>query len=417
MTRESGSEQTQRTVAELLAQYGASGGDAAPRRRRRRAEDVSDTAPQQIIERVLSDSGPIARVTDDPVDEVEPPQAPPPPPVPPSVAASAAARTTYTPPVRPAATGQGAHEAPLGRAVPPVDAAEETALVPPITDDYAPPEPLSRPNIPKPPPGQLPPEQPVRPGAARPPLPVASLPVAPQPIAPPPIAPQLPREPVTEQIPRIADKLPPSRSADATQVTAAVPLLPPAPATMPDPLPGQTAENWFGHDPAFASQEQTQTHPAPYVDDEDGDPLDGRGALDREVAERRPAERRPAGRGSADLDDYADEDYVDDEGPAGLDDVDEVVEDEEQSPAKEWAVMAGQLAVGVVGGAGLWLGFNFLWRTLAPAALVVALAVTVGLVMLVRKIRKADDLQTTVLAVLVGLIVTVSPAAMLLVKS
>ena len=51
------------------------------------------------------------------------------------------------------------------------------------------------------------------------------------------------------------------------------------------------------------------------------------------------------------------------------------------------------------------------------AALVVALAVTVGLVLLVRKIRRADDLQTTVLAVLVGLIVTVSPAAMLLVKS
>jgi len=47
----------------------------------------------------------------------------------------------------------------------------------------------------------------------------------------------------------------------------------------------------------------------------------------------------------------------------------------------------------------------------------VALAVTVGLVLLVRKIRRADDLQTTVLAVLVGLIVTVSPAAMLLVKN
>jgi hypothetical protein len=407
MTRESGSEQTQRTVAELLAQYGASGGDAAPRRRRRRAEDVSDTAPQQIIERVLSDSGPIPRVVDDPLDEVEPPQAPPPPPPPPSAASSAAARTTYTPPVRPPSTGRGGHEAPPGRQAPPVDAAEETALVPPITDDYVPPEPLSRPNIPVPPPSQLPPEPPIRPGAARPPLPVA-----PQPIAPPPA-----REPVTEQIPRIADKLPPSRSADATQVTAAVPLLPPAPPKMPDPLPGQTAEHWFGHDPAFAPQEQTQAHPAPYVDDEDADPLDDRDPLDRGVVERRPPERRPAERGRGDLDDYADEDYVDDEGPAGLDDADEVTEDEEQSPAKEWAVMAGQLAVGVIGGAGLWLGFNFLWRTLAPAALVVALAVTVGLVMLVRKIRKADDLQTTVLAVLVGLIVTVSPAAMLLVKS
>jgi hypothetical protein len=79
--------------------------------------------------------------------------------------------------------------------------------------------------------------------------------------------------------------------------------------------------------------------------------------------------------------------------------------------------MIGQLAVGVLGGAALWLGFNFLWRAIPAAALVLALGVTVGLVLLVRKIRKADDLQTTLLAVLVGLIVTVSPAAMLLVKS
>src|SRR3954452_237958 len=57
MSRESESEQTQRTVAELLAQYGASAGDAPPRRRRRRAEDPTDTAPQAIIERINSDSG------------------------------------------------------------------------------------------------------------------------------------------------------------------------------------------------------------------------------------------------------------------------------------------------------------------------------------------------------------------------
>jgi hypothetical protein len=42
--------------------------------------------------------------------------------------------------------------------------------------------------------------------------------------------------------------------------------------------------------------------------------------------------------------------------------------------------------------------------------------VVVGLVWIVRKIRRAEDLQTTVLAVLVGLVVTVSPAALLLVS-
>jgi hypothetical protein len=48
-------------------------------------------------------------------------------------------------------------------------------------------------------------------------------------------------------------------------------------------------------------------------------------------------------------------------------------------------------------------------------ALVVALVVITGLVWVVRRVRRAEDLQTTVIAVLVGLFVTVSPAALLLV--
>jgi hypothetical protein len=76
--------------------------------------------------------------------------------------------------------------------------------------------------------------------------------------------------------------------------------------------------------------------------------------------------------------------------------------------------MAGQVAISVIGGAAVWLGFNWLWGKLPQAALVAALAVIVGLVWIVRKIRRADDLQTTGLAVLVGLFVTVSPAALLL---
>lgn len=86
----------------------------------------------------------------------------------------------------------------------------------------------------------------------------------------------------------------------------------------------------------------------------------------------------------------------------------------ETSPAKQWLSMAVQLALGVVGGAAVWLGFNWLWGQIPAAALVVALAVIIGLVWIVRKIRRADDIQTMVLAVLVGLVVTVSPAALLL---
>ncbi|HJQ45427.1 MAG TPA: hypothetical protein VJ870_03740, partial [Amycolatopsis sp.] len=86
----------------------------------------------------------------------------------------------------------------------------------------------------------------------------------------------------------------------------------------------------------------------------------------------------------------------------------------EASPAKQWLSMAGQLAAGVVGGAVVWLGFNWLWGQIPAVGLVAALLVIVGLVWIVRKIRRADDLQTMVLAVLVGLVVTVSPAALLL---
>jgi hypothetical protein len=377
MNRESGSEQTQRTVAELLAQYGGSSGDSAPRRRRRRAEeDHSDTAPQKIIDRVLSDSGRLMRIRDESGVEPEAPPRAAPPPVaprvkparpqrPPAAAPSRyavdedeAERTAYQPPIRPEPR----------RPVPPaVDPAEETRQVPPIIDDF-PPEP-SRSNLPKP--------APSRSTVVRPtPHPVVG-PAAPNPLPPGPLIKPKPPKPVTEVLPRINDK----RTSEATQLHEPVALPGDHPAT-----PGeQTGENWFGQDGDYPEQERTQAHPGPYVDDDE--------------------------------DDYVD-DYDVDEEPAGLADGDDVEleDDESRSPAKEWLVMIGQLAAGVLGGAGLWLAFNFLWRSVPAAALVVALAVTVGLVLLVRKIRRADDLQTTVLAVLVGLIVTVSPAAMLLVK-
>jgi hypothetical protein len=118
-----------------------------------------------------------------------------------------------------------------------------------------------------------------------------------------------------------------------------------------------------------------------------------------------------------DLDDY--ESDLDDYERDLDDDLDDNLEDEREeqgSPAKQWLLLAGQLALGIVGGAAVWLGFNWLWVTLPAAALVVALLVVVALVWIVRKIRRAEDLQTTVLAVLVGLVVTVSPAALLLVS-
>jgi hypothetical protein len=263
-----------------------------------------------------------------------------------------------------------------------VDPAEETRVVPPIVDDY--PE-QSRPNAPKP---HVKPSN-MRPGPPAPPAPPMGKP----PMVKPPMVKPPGREPVTEVMPRITDKLTPNVPLESLP-TESVLIVPPAPPRLPAPLPDQTPEDWFGDDdePEEAEeQESTQFHP--YVDlDEEDDASDN--------YQRRDFQRRE----------------FDDE-PAGLAEVEDDDEPAERSAGKEWLVMIGQLAVGVLGGAALWLGFSFLWRTAAPAALVVALGVTVGLVMMVRKIRRADDLQTTVLAVLVGLIVTVSPAAMLLVKS
>jgi hypothetical protein len=93
----------------------------------------------------------------------------------------------------------------------------------------------------------------------------------------------------------------------------------------------------------------------------------------------------------------------------------EIQEPESGSPLWEWAVMVGQVGIGVLGGAALWLICEWLWQRIPVVALVVALAVITGLVWVVRRVRCAEDLQTTVIAVLVGLFVTVSPAALLLV--
>ncbi|MEV6240183.1 hypothetical protein [Lentzea sp. NPDC051838] len=447
MSRESGSDQTQRTVAELLAQYGGSS-ESAPRRRRRRAADDEDdvqqpeTAPQTIIERVLSDSGRLMAIRDD-----DQPQAgrraapePPAPPVakPPAGPPPAAERTAYQPkpPVAPPAGPPQVRRPGPPATPPPPAAAEQTRQVPQVRDqpsrsdlprpEAARPEAPSRKDMPRPEApsrADLPrpdansrtdiqrPDVSSRLDAGAPPAPSRTNIARPKPVPPsvqmptPAVKPGMPpREAMTEQLPRIPAKAPVDKIAALE--TESVLIVPPAPPKMPEPLPGNQPDAWFSDeemaaqtDLAMPPMESTAAHPGPYVDDDS-----------QEYAAYRAE------------DDYlADEDEDEDEGPAGLDDADEATEEPEEqperSPGKEWLIMIGQLAVGVLGGAALWLAFNFLWRSAPAAALVVALAVTVGLVLLVRKIRRADDLQTTVLAVLVGLIVTVSPAAMLLVKS
>ena len=85
-----------------------------------------------------------------------------------------------------------------------------------------------------------------------------------------------------------------------------------------------------------------------------------------------------------------------------------------RSPVREWAAVGAQLVGALVGGAALWLAFRWLWEWHSVVALVLSAVVIVGLVVIVRVLRRAEDLFSTVLAVLAGLIVTVSPPVLTL---
>jgi hypothetical protein len=188
---------------------------------------------------------------------------------------------------------------------------------------------------------------------------------------------------------------PPRNGAVPEAATEQMPRIPPAPGragTGSHPVPFPPSRTGFGPVPTGPEQRNglaPERYPDEYPElDEDG----------------------PGG-DFADYPDYPDEDDVE---PDEYVEDDDLADEGPPSPGREWLIMAGQVAVSVVGGAAVWLGFNWLWGRFPQAALIAALAVIVGLVWIVRRIRRADDLQTTGLAVLVGLFVTVSPAALIL---
>ncbi|MDG3016358.1 hypothetical protein [Speluncibacter jeojiensis] len=81
---------------------------------------------------------------------------------------------------------------------------------------------------------------------------------------------------------------------------------------------------------------------------------------------------------------------------------------------KQWAVITLQCVVAIVAGALLFKGFEKLWDVLPWVALVLAVLVVLGLVALVRILRKTDDIMSILIAVIAGLIVTLGPLAFLL---
>jgi hypothetical protein len=139
-------------------------------------------------------------------------------------------------------------------------------------------------------------------------------------------------------------------------------------------------------------------------DDIDEADLDARDAVGATTAVKAPIGRRPLRDRPAGLDDAADEDA----------DVDHDLDDEADARPQAWAVVVAQWVAGAVVGAGLWVGFRYLWFNLPVVALAAAVLVTVALVLAVRALLRNDDLRTTIFAVLVGLLLTVSPAILVL---
>jgi hypothetical protein len=118
-----------------------------------------------------------------------------------------------------------------------------------------------------------------------------------------------------------------------------------------------------------------------------------------------------------DVDDDLDDDPHDDLDPDGeLDEADDRDDLEEPlaRPAQAWAGVVAQWLAGAVAGAVLWVLFRYLWRGLPVVALAAALLVTAGLVLLVRQLLHDVDRRTTTFAVLVGLLLTASPAVLVL---
>lgn len=98
-------------------------------------------------------------------------------------------------------------------------------------------------------------------------------------------------------------------------------------------------------------------------------------------------------------------------------DVDEIdlEEDDESSmsPAAHGALVVGQCILAVLFGAGLFIGFDQLWKWNNIVALVLSVLVILGLVVGVRVVRKTEDIGSTLIAVAVGALVTLGPLALL----
>ncbi|WP_278261555.1 hypothetical protein [Nocardia sp. AG03] len=86
----------------------------------------------------------------------------------------------------------------------------------------------------------------------------------------------------------------------------------------------------------------------------------------------------------------------------------------EDAHRRQWMILGAQSAGAAIAGMLLFKGFETMWETLPWVALALAMVVILGLVALVRVLRRTDDIFSTVIAVVVGVFVTLGPLAFLL---
>jgi hypothetical protein len=251
-----------------------------------------------------------------------------------------------------------------------VDDDQATAIHPPLPDDFA--DYPQQPSQQQPKPQQPPPPPP----HAQPPAPLQARLAG------------LPPEATTEEFPLVPAE--PPQAAPAQQ--------------RPPQATQQVGPATQRHLPP--AMESTQAHAGPYVDDDyEDDDFPAGGVATAESDDR----------GFPGHDDYDDEDQADAPRSQRVDSFADDDEHADDAPGgREWFLMAAQVGAGAVAGAAVWLAFSWLWGIQPVVAVPAAIIVIVGLVLGVRRWRRADDMQTTVLAILAGLVVTVSPAALLL---
>ena len=211
------------------------------------------------------------------------------------------------------------------------------------------------------------------------------------------------------------------RDIDAPTVGQAEPWSPPsaeqARARPTEEMPRLRSDRTPMLDPGMTGP--IDMHRLPPADDLDEGPSTavGMAPVGAEEWHRERTGRRRAGRDAGPAVEPGDPFESFDDPPAGLDDEPgrrRTSPDVGKSPGQAWAAVVAQWIAGAIGGAALWVGFRFLWRDLPVVALAAAALVTVGLVLVVRALMHNDDRRTTLFAVLVGLLLTVSPALLVL---